>query len=158
MTSFTNSAKRPIVFLGVGILNTLIDFLFYTLLVTFVFTSTEHIALAGILSGTFALFCAFVTHSLITWKGSKKNIKSVILFILFTGFGMWVIRPLLLSVAIGFTAIYSWVTELLNSIGIMFSFQFIANTLAFGIMTIILLIYNYVIYNYVVFKTNSSNR
>lgn len=153
MDNIVQNTKRPVLFLGVGILNTALDFTFYTLLVTFVFIDTSQIALAGIVSGTFALFSAFLSHSLITWKGSKISIRSIVLFILFTGFGMWIIRPLILSSAITLAPLYAWLHSILNGLGLEFSLGFVASTVAFGIMTAVLLVYNYVVYNYIVFRS-----
>ena len=150
----TNS-KRPFIFIGVGIMNTALDFCFYTFLMLVVFKS-EHVFLAGILSGTFALACAFTTHSLITWHGSKKSHKTLLKFILFTGFGMWVLRPLLLSIFSNFSGLYNWVYEISNNIGLPFSYEFIASTGAFGFMVIIVLTYNYLTYDRFVFNERGS--
>jgi putative flippase GtrA len=143
--------KRPIIFLGVGIFNTLFDFGIYTLLTTTAFKDGKHIALVGILSGTFALLCAFLTHSFITWRGSQISNKTVSKFVLFTGFGMWMIRPLLLSAFIKLHGLYNWTYHFSHGLHLSFSRNFIANTGAFGFMTVILLAYNYFVYARFVF-------
>lgn len=147
--------KRPFVFLAVGVLNTLLDFSFYTLLTQTIFKEPSQIGLAGIISGTFSLFCAFLTHSFITWRGTNISHRTVLKFVIATGFGMWVIRPLLLKLFISFTGIYSWVHQLSQNIGLNFSQQFIASTGAFGFMIIIVLAYNYIVYDRFVFKKAS---
>lgn len=155
--------KRPLVFLGVGVVNTLLDFGFYTILTSLVFKNGEHIALAGFISGTFGLICAFLTHGFITWRGSHLSHKTILKFVLFTGFGMWVIRPLLLSLFIKLTGLYEWVYNVLNNIGLHFSYNFVANTGAFGFMLVIVLVYNYFVYEHFVFtqkatRTEPENR
>lgn len=145
--------KRPLVFLGVGVFNTLLDFGFYTFLTSTVFKDGQNIGLAGLISGTFALLCAFLTHGFITWRGSHINHKTLLKFFLFTGFGMWIIRPLLLSIFIKFDGLYHWADKLLDSLGLHFSYNFVANTGAFGLMLVIVLTYNYLVYERYVFST-----
>lgn len=148
--------KRPVVFLGVGIFNTLLDFGFYTLLTLTILGGNDHIAVAGLISGTFALICAFLTHSFITWRGSHISHKTVLKFIVFTGFGMWVVRPLLLSVFIRLDGLYAWAYDISQSIKLPFSHEFIANTGAFGFMILIVLAYNYFTYDRFVFAKSTS--
>jgi putative flippase GtrA len=149
-------AKRPLIFLGVGALNTLLDFAFYTLLTQTVFKDPEQIGLAGLVSGTFSLVCALLTHSLITWRGSHVNHKTVFKFFVFTGFGMWAIRPILLGLFIKLDGLYNWAYSLSDDLGFPFSYAFIANTGAFGLMAIIVLSYNYFVYDRFVFTHKQS--
>lgn len=151
-------SKRPLVFLGVGILNTLLDFAFYTLLTQTIFQGNGLIMTAGIVSGTFALICAFITHSLITWKGREKNKSTIIRFIFFTGFGMWIIRPILLSIFILMTPVYDFAYGISSALGLPFTYDFIANTGAFGFMVVIVLIYNYIVYDRFVFRTHEQSK
>jgi putative flippase GtrA len=143
--------KRPLIFLLVGIFNTLADFAFYSLLTLVFLTANNQIGLAGIISGTFALVCAFLTHSFITWRGSNIGHRTVLKFIAFTGFGMWVIRPLLLSLFIMLDGLYNWVFSISDGLSLPFTKEFIANTGAFGFMVILLLLYNYFVYERFVF-------
>lgn len=156
MTSQTNS-KRPLVFLGVGVVNTLLDFGFYSFLTLTIFSSDKQIALAGIVSGTFALLSAFATHSLITWRGAHIRLQTIVKFIAFTGFGMWVIRPALLALFIKLGGLYSWAHSLSQALHLPFSQEFIANTGAFGFMVVIVLIYNYLVYDRFVFSKKKVN-
>ncbi len=156
--------KRPLVFIGVGIINTLLDFLFYTFLGQVIFRDQSSILLVGLISGTAALLVAFLTHSYITWRGRNISTKTVLKFFSVTGFGMWILRPLLLGLFIEFSLLYQWVYGITMHIGLPFSYGFIANTGAFGFMVIILLIYNYAAYDRFVFsaagddKTNTDRK
>lgn len=150
--------KRPIIFVGVGGVNTLMDFAFYTLLTMTLFKDGHNIALAGFISGTVALFFAFMTHSLITWRGSHISHRTFLKFFLFTGFGMWVIRPLLLTIFIHFTGLYQFVYNLLHDLHIPLSYNFVANTGAFCFMVLIVLLYNYLVYDRYVFTSKQSDR
>lgn len=144
------SPKRPAIFLAVGIINTLLDFSFYTLLSQTVFK--ESIGLAGLVSGTISLFIAFLTHSFITWRGTEVSRKTLLRFFVVTGFGMWIIRPFLLSVFIMLSPLYNWAYSVSSTLSLPFSYDFVAKTGAFGFMVIIVLIYNYFTYDRFVFK------
>lgn len=144
--------KQPLTFLMVGAANTLLDFGFYTFLTLTILTSSNQIAIAGLVSGTFALACAFTTHSLITWRGSYIDRKTILKFMGFTGFGMWVMRPLLLSLFIQLDGLYVWIHQFSQLFSLPFTYSFIANTGAFGLMAVIVLIYNYITYDRFVFK------
>lgn len=144
--------KRPYIFLMVGAINSLLDFCFYTFLTQVVFKNQELIGVVGVVSGTFALICALTSHSLITWRDAGITRTTIIKFISITGFGMWVIRPLLLGVFINFAGLYEWVYGLSQAIHMPFSQSFITNTGAFGLMIVVLLIYNYLTYDRLVFK------
>lgn len=148
--SSNNKTKRPLVFLVVGVVNTLLDFGFYTLLTQTVFK--DSIGLAGIVSGTIALVIAFLTHSLITWRGSEVDYKTILRFFAVTGFGMWVIRPVLLTLFINFGGLYSLAHNISQSLSLPFTYDFIAKTGAFGFMALIVLVYNYLTYDRFVFK------
>lgn len=149
--------KRPLIFLGVGIINTLLDYLFFMFLTQILLQPPEQIGIAGIISGTFSLVCALLTHSLITWRGARISRKTVFKFIAFTGFGMWVIRPVLLSLFASFGLLHAWVYAAISTANLPFSYDFVVNTTAFGLMVVILLIYNYVVYDRIVFKQEFSN-
>ncbi len=144
------AAKRPAIFLAVGIGNTLLDFGFYSLLALTIFK--DSLVTAGLVSGTVALLIAFTTHSLITWRGRHIKRSTIIKFFAFTGFGMWVIRPVLLVLFSKLDWLYGGVFGIFQSLGLSLSPEFVANTGAFGFMIIIVLIYNYLTYDRFVFK------
>lgn len=144
--------KRPLVFLLIGVLNTTLDFLFYTFLIHFVFKSPDEILVVGFISGTFALACAYTTHRFITWRDRHVTYTSVLKFFMVTGFGLWVIRPLLLSWLITFTPLYEAVHAFVaESIELTIDKYSIATTGAFLGMVLILMVYNYFMYGRLVF-------
>jgi len=145
------SKRRPFIFLGVGLLNTLLDFLFYNFLIYTFFSSTGDIWIVGVLSGTFALICAYLTHQFITWKDHAASRATIVKFFLFTGFGLWVIRPALLTLFISFNGLYQLVHDFINPL-VPLSFDFIQSTGAFGFMVVIVMTYNYLTYDRFVFN------
>ena len=155
MKADSTPSRRPLIFLTVGVLNTLLDFAFYTCLTTTIFTDSSSIAYAGIVSGTFALITALLTHGLITWRGRDLDKGTVLRFFAFTGFGMWVIRPLLLSLFILLQPVYELAYGISRYVGLPFNYDFVANTGAFGFMVVIVLLYNYAVYDRFVFKQSA---
>jgi putative flippase GtrA len=147
--------KRPFIFLGVGIFNTVLDFSFYTFLTSTTFKNGHNIVIAGIISGTFALMIAFLTHGFITWRDTKVTHKTLFKFVIFTGFGLWVIRPLLLSLFIKLSGLFNWSQHIADNIGLHFSYNFVSNTGAFACALVIILSYNYFVYSRFVFTNKS---
>lgn len=143
---------RPILFLMVGLLNTTLDFLFYTILIHSILPSPDQIFLVGIITGTFALLCAYTTHRLITWRDKHTTRTTILKFFIVTGFGLWVIRPTLLAWFITFTPLYtklnSWAS---HHTGITIDNYTVASTCAFLAMALIVMIYNYFMYARFVF-------
>lgn len=136
----------------------MLDFLFYTFLSQVIFRDASSIILVGFISGTLALVIAFLTHSLITWKGRQISVATVLRFFLATGFGMWVLRPLLLKLFIGLSSLYGWAHTITDQLGVTLSYSFVANTGAFGFMVVLVLIYNYVAYDRFVFRTTLTDK
>lgn len=149
--------RRPVIFLGVGMLNTLLDFAFYTLLTHLFFSDRSTIWIAGIISGTVALFVAFATHSMITWRHREVSVSTMVRFFIATGFGMWIIRPILLSLFVRLDAVYGWAYSPIQLLHIPWSYTFVANTGAFGLMAVIVLIYNFITYDRFVFVSKRSS-
>ena len=145
-----NKLDKRIRFLLVGGVNTLADFICYSLLNLFI----ENIAVVGVLSGTAALFFAYITHSFITFRRTGLSRLTLQKFFLFTGFGMWVIRPILLTAFTLYPA-SAWDKA---SQYIPFSQVSIQNTLAFFAMVTILLIYNYLVYSRYVFIDHKDHK
>jgi putative flippase GtrA len=149
--------RQPMIFIGVGVLNTLLDFGFYTLLTHLFFSDKSAIWVAGILSGTVALCVAFATHSMVTWRHREVGVSTMIRFLVATGFGMWIIRPILLSIFVKLDVVYEWAYSLTQWLHIPWSYTFVANTGAFGLMAIIVLIYNFIVYDTYVFVSKQSS-
>lgn len=153
-----NKHRKKFIFLGVGILNTAIDFIGYSILMYVLPSSNIKLTLVGILSGTIALCVAFFTHSRITWRGIESRKGVFLRFLLFTGFGMWVIRPLLLNLFSHFTVLSDLLYKLAHPIfGNVLTYTFMSNSVNFILMTAVLLIYNFLTYDNFVFKKDKEH-
>ncbi len=159
-----NTVRRSGIFLLVGGFNTLVDFCVYTLLIHILPEGPSQIAIVGILSGSFALILAFFTHSLFTWKDRHIGALAIVKFFVITGIGMWIIRPLLLVVFVYLSSLLVPVDFFFNNFGVSISQSFIINTSAFLLMTLVMLVYNYLAYDRIVFSkktisdTDNKNR
>lgn len=148
-----SESRRPLVFLAVGIGNTLFDFGIYSVLALTVFQNS--IAAAGLVSGTLSLVVAFIAHKLITWRGRQLDKSTPLKFLVFTGFGMWVLRPILLALFVMLPWIYGFAHGISTALRLPFSYDFVVSTGAFGFMIIIVLMYNYFVYDRYVFTQKS---
>lgn len=154
----TARASRPFIFLAVGALNTLLDFLFYTFLVFTFFPESRDIWIVGVISGVAALILAYTTHQLITWRDHPASKLTIVKFVIVTGIGLWIIRPILLLWFIGFSGLYSSLCTLVEPFGL--SYDFTTSTGAFILMVIVVMIYNFLAYDKFVFteKTHTEQR
>ncbi len=148
----SSALRRPVLFLLVGIANTVLDFLFYTFLVLVFFQGNDEIWLVGLISGTFAIACAYTTHKLITWRDRPATRTTILKFFFATGLGLWVIRPALLTIFIGWNFLYAPVHQFVSTtLGVPLSYEFVASTGAFAFMVVIVMAYNYIMYSRFVF-------
>lgn len=143
--------RRIVIFLLVGGMNSLLDFIFYTVVTTWILPGGGQIILAGLVSGTVALVIAYLSHRYITWREKHVPRSAVIRFFVATGFGMWVIRPFLLWLFSKPTSVSTAIVTLGNGIGVHLSLAFVRNTVAFLAMTVIVVVYNFVMYQRFVF-------
>jgi putative flippase GtrA len=143
--------QRLLTFILVGGGNTLLDFLCYTAITLWILPKQEQLVLAGVVSGTIALAIAYCTHRFITWRDKHVSNAAVIRFFLFTGFGMWVIRPILLWAFAFPTQLYRNLATWIQSWGIPITMEFTRHTCAFLAMTVIVVAYNFVTYAKFVF-------
>lgn len=151
--------RKKFVFLGVGIFNTLTDFISYSLLMYVLPASNMKLTTVGVVSGTIALCVAFLTHSRITWRGAETGRGIFVRFLLVTGFGMWVVRPILLNIFVHFTLLSDILYKLSYTLAEdMVTRTFIQNSVTFLLMTIVLLIYNFLTYDRFVFSQKNKEK
>jgi len=149
--------KKKLVFLAVGGFNTLADFICYSILMYLTPDSVIKLTLVGIISGILALCIAFFTHSRITWSERARSHGVLVRFFVTTGLGIWFLRPLLLNVFIGWVGIAAFVYSILHPYFSFLSFQFVLNTVAFLLMTVVMLVYNFFVYDKFVFNKKETN-
>lgn len=135
----------------VGILNTVVDFAVFNIL--FIFLSTNQSELASIVSGTAAMINSFILNKNFTFRVKDISLNKKIMFFVVTAFGLYVIRPIIISI---FTKTWLWPSQVLyeitSGLGLPFSQDFDTRNLALVAAIAIVLIYNYLCYKYFIFN------
>ena len=130
------NSSQKMRFMMVGGFNTLLDFGLLFLLKSFGLP----VITANILSTTIAFCFSFFANKKFTFRSTTKKIyRQIILFIIATLFGLWVLQTIVISVAY----------PLLQSLEVT---DEIALLIAKLIATVVSLIWNYLLYSRVVFK------
>jgi Predicted membrane protein len=145
----TTSKKRPIKFVIVGVINTLIDFAVYTLASATFFS--HNLTFATILSGTVATVTAYILHKNITWKDKVTSKSTVIEFIIVNAIGTLLIRPLVMALLTRLTPVYQFAFSISSGLKLPFDYSFVENTSIFVLLTAVILTVNYIAYSKIVF-------
>jgi putative flippase GtrA len=128
--------RQKLRFLAVGGLNTLLDFG-----LLFIFKSAGlPVITSNILSTTIAFCSSFIANKKFTFKTSGTDIRrEIILFIIVTLFGLWVLQTIVIAVFTPIIAPYIQSED---------TALFISKVLA----TIVTMIWNYALYSRLVFR------
>jgi len=138
-------------FIVVGIINTIIDF---SVLNTLVFAFGLNNILANTVSVTVAMAASYLlNHYIVFRKGTDSHTKRLVLFVLITIFGLFVIQNLTIYLLVH---IFTWpghvATTVIHGVGLTrFSQEFISLNLAKAIATGITMVWNYFMYKKFVF-------
>lgn len=134
--------KKLVGFGGVGVINTLIDYaIFNLLLIGF----GVRPFVANLVSTSFALTFSYFANKRFVFKHAGVfDVKSAVLFICFTLFGLWIIQ------GAGLALIIHWVQT--NYPTLYNEHEFLIANGAKLIASIASIIWNFVAYNYVVFR------
>lgn len=133
----------------VGVLNTVIDFTLYNML-----TAVFHIMAtpAGLISGSVAMVNSFIFNQRFTFRAKQVEPRRIAYFFIITGFGVYVMRPIILTF---FTKAWLWPSHLAYDLArtahLPFSADFVRNNLAFVMVICIVWFYNYIMYKKFVF-------
>ena len=123
---------------SIGVLNTLIDFILFTVLTNLI---GIHFVAANTISTGTALALSFFLNGKVTFR-SQLTGKTGVLFLVTTLFGLWVLQPLVISVCEPFIA------RIIDGSSVESASLLIAKLIA----TIFSLTWNFFMYKYVVFK------
>lgn len=139
--------RKSIGFGGVGVLNTIIDYaIFNLLLIGFGFKPF----FANLISTFIALsFSYFMNKRFVFRHEGKFDIKSAMLFFSFTAFGLWIIQGLGLSLIIHFTQSHMPTLYANHEFLVVNGAKLIASTGS--------IIWNFTTYNKIVFKQSENN-
>jgi putative flippase GtrA len=136
--------KKVIIFALIGIFNTLFDMALYV----FIQYLTGSIIIANIVATSAALIGSYLLNSKLTFKAKKWTIKSFVLFVVVTLFGLWVLQTTAIYLL---TPIVSTIPETLWRL--FGSLEDIAKILAPKVAaSVITVVWNFLWYNKVIFK------
>lgn len=136
--------KKVIVFAAIGIFNTLFDMALYVLIQYL----TGSIIIANIAATSAALIGSYLLNSKLTFKAKKWTVKSFVLFVVVTLFGLWVLQT---TAIILLTPVVSAIPEFLWKL--FGPLEDIVKILAPKVVaTVITVVWNFLWYNKVIFK------
>ncbi len=101
--------RRFLTFLSIGVFDTLLDILIFTLLIYTFGRSPEKIIILNITSFSFVILCAFFLNGKLTFKDTNLSFKKFIKYYITSSFGM-VLNTIIVSIfmiIIGFGTIIS---------------------------------------------------
>ncbi|MCL2094563.1 GtrA family protein [Candidatus Saccharibacteria bacterium] len=142
--------KRQVIFVGVGVFNTVADYGLFMLLVMLLGLGAP---LAGVISATVMMVVSFFLHKNLTWRDRGADNKVMWQFLLGTAVTMWAVRPVLM-----------WCFEMMldplvvsfmaraESLEAIIGTAVVLSTLIFGFSTVVTLVLNYIFYNKIVFN------
>lgn len=144
--------QKMLVFFFVGVLNTLIDFIIYTIA-----SSVFHIplTLATVISGSISAITTFFTHGKITWKDREITKSSMLRFALWCLIMVTAIRPFIAFIAEHLTPLYQFIFFISSFLRLPFSYQFVTNTGVFIIIAAVVMTINFCVYEKFVFLSKS---
>jgi putative flippase GtrA len=141
--------KKVIMFAAIGIFNTLFDMALYVV----VQQLTGSIIIANIVATSAALIGSYLLNSKLTFKAKKWTVKSFVLFVGVTIFGLWVLQTgviYLLTPVVGVIPDFLW--RLFGPL------ENIAKILAPKIAaTAVTVVWNFLWYNKVIFKDKDAS-
>lgn len=139
-------------FVGVGITVTLIDYLVYSFVMMVLFGgNTDLVWLGSIISGIVGTIAAYILHSNITWRGRDPGKYGVLKFFGWNVLLVAAIRPLLTLFFGLLDGLYEFAFMITDGIGIPFTFEFVESTGIYVLMTVVIMVLNFLFYDRVVF-------
>ncbi len=131
----------------VGVVNTLVDVLIFS----FLRFSGLHLVIANILSTSIALGLSLLLNYRFTFKQNKLTKKQIVLYILVTIIGLWVLQPIIISLALRLNEQFLYVEFFTGFLGRQEVFETIVPKLISIGFT---LVWNYCLYSKLVFGKN----
>lgn len=139
-------------FFLVGTFLALFNFGLYTILARTVFRVGELLWLSVLISSSVATVLAYILHSKITWRGQGYGKVEIAKFMAWNGFEAVVINPILTWLFGLLTGLYQFAFGLSSFLGLPFDYNFVRSTGAFGLMTAVIMVLNFLCYDKLIFR------
>jgi len=144
--------QKLIRFFFVGVTLTLFDYVIYTVIVMIFFRgNTDRTDIASLIAGFLATFLAYTLHSRITWKDRNAGKIEAAKFFAWNIALALVVRPILTWIFRGLDPLYEFALMICHWIHLPFSFEFVKSTGIFVLMTLIVMVLNFLVYEKLVF-------
>ncbi len=107
MTLFQKINLKFVMFVGVGIFNTLLDLVIYLIF----YEKTKSIIVSNLIATSIAMISSYFLNARLTFKKHKLSLKKFIFFILITAFGLWILQTgfiILITPTMNYIPIFFW--------------------------------------------------
>lgn len=148
MTLIQKINLKFIIFVLVGIFNTLLDLVLYLIF----YEKTRSIIVSNLIATSVAMISSYFLNARLTFKKDKLSLKKFILFILITAFGLWILQT-------GFILL---ITPIINNISSSFFHLFGSHVdlIRAGLSKVLAIavsfLWNFIWYDKVIFKNNDN--
>lgn len=154
--SKTAIAKRTGKYVINGVILTGFNFLIFTVLERTVFAGNDFLWVDTIISYTFATFLAYFLHSKITWRERNPGKIGIIKFFAWNFLAAFLISPLLTYLFGFFTPLYEFAFNVSSNLGLPFDYDLVESTVIFVLVTLIIMVLNYLFYDKIVFGSSNN--
>ena len=158
MAKLNNKTKQKGKYLVFGLLNTGINYGIYEVLALLVFKTDDQLWVATLISGAISIFVGYFLHSRFTWKGREVGKKQLGKFFIWNVIMNVAVRPLLTLFFGLFGFLYQFAFNICQGIGINFSYEFVATTGNYVLMTAVVMVINFLIYDRFVFGESKQDK
>lgn len=152
------ASKHATRYLIIGVSLALFNYGLYTILSNLIIKNNDLIWLSTFIATGFTTVLAYILHSRITWKERPISKTAIYKFFIWNIMLTVVINPLLTQLFSYITPLYDFAFNIISSLNIPFSYEFVLTTGAFVLTTIITTIMNYFLYDRFVFGKSESQK
>ena len=138
-------------YLITGICITLFNFILFSIIANIFIKSINLNWLSTLISTIITTIVAFIAHSKITWREREVTKHSIIRFFIWNALLAIAIQPALVQIFSLITPLYNFAFNITTSINLPFDYDFVLNTGAFALASIVIMILNFLFYDKFVF-------
>lgn len=148
----SETTKHAWRFLLIGTIVTVFNYALYIILAELIIKNTDLLWVSNLIATFLAVILSYILHSKITWKERPTNKTAVYKFFIWNAFITFPVNPGLTQFFSIFTPLYELIYNICQNLHIDFSFEFIRDTGAFILATIVIMIINFLFYDKLVFR------
>lgn len=146
------TSRHAIRYIIVGILVTGFNYDLFTILSNLIIKNIDLNWLSTLISDIITIIVAFIAHSKITWKELPVTKHTIIRFFIWNAILAIAIQPTLVQIFSFLTALYDFIYNITSAIHLPFSYNFVLNTGAFALASLVIIILNFLFYDKFVFS------